>query len=43
MFFFNGGNYLQQDIIAIPNNVINIYCVYELHPIDFSRNNEFTI
>ena len=41
--FFNGGNYLHQDIIAIPNNVINIYCVYELDPIDFSRNNEFTI
>ena len=40
--FFNGGNYLHQDIIAIPNNVINIYCVYELDPIDFSRNNEFT-
>ena len=37
------GNYFVQDIIAIPNNVINIYCVYELDPIDFSRNNEFTI
>ena len=41
--FFNGGNYLHQDIIAIPNNVINIYCVYELDLIDFSRNNEFTV
>ena len=41
--FFNGGSYLHQDIIAIPNNVINVYCVYELDPIDFSRNNEFTI
>ena len=41
--FFNGGDYLHQDIIAIPNNVINIYCVFELDPIDFSRNNEFTI
>ena len=41
--FFNGGNYLHQDIIAIPNNVINIYCVCELDPIDFSRINEFTI
>ena len=40
--FFNGGNYLHQDITAIPNNVINIYCVYELDPIDFSRSNEFT-
>ena len=39
---FFRGNYFQQDIIAIPNNVINIYCVYELDPIDFSRNNEFT-
>ena len=41
--FFNGGNYFQQDITSIPNIVINIYCVYELDPIDFSRNNEFTI
>ena len=40
---FFSGNYFQQDIIAIPNNVINIYCVYELDPTDFSRNNEFTI
>ena len=37
------GNYFQQHIIAIPNNVINIYCVYELDPIDFSRNIQFTI
>ena len=42
MFFFSG-NYFIQDIVAIPNNVINIYCVYELDSIDFSRNNEFTI
>ena len=40
---FFSGNYFQQDIIAIPNNIINIYCIYELHSIDFSRNNEFTI
>ena len=40
---FFSGNYFQQDIIAIPNNVVNIYCVYELDPIDFSRNNKFTI
>ena len=37
---YNGDN---GDIKAIPNNVINIYCVYELDPIDFSRNDEFTI
>ena len=43
LHFSFSGNYFQQDIIAIPNNIINIYCVYELHPIDFSRNNEFTI
>ena len=41
--FFNGGSYLHQNIITIPNNGINVYCVYELDPIDFSRNNEFTI
>ena len=40
---FFSGNYFVQDIVAIPNNVINIYCVYELDSIDFSRNNEFTI
>ena len=40
---FFSGNYFVRDIIAIPNNVINIYCVYELDPIDLSRNNEFTI
>ena len=34
---FFSGNYFVQD------NVINIYCVYELDPIDLSRNNEFTI
>ena len=36
-------NYIQQDIIAAPNDVINICCVYELDPIDFSRNNKFAI
>ena len=40
---FYSGNYFQQDIISIPNNVINIYCAYKLDPTDFSRNNEFTI
>ena len=40
---FFSGNYFQQDIIALPNNVINIFCVYKLDPIDFSRNNKFTI
>ena len=43
LHIFFSGNYFQQDIIAIPNNAINIYCIYELDPIDFSRNNEFKI
>ena len=43
LLVFFSSNYFQQHIIAIPNNVINIYCVYELDPIGFSRNNEFTI
>ena len=37
------GNYFVQDIVNISNNVINIYCVYKLDPIDFSKNNKFTI
>ena len=37
------GNYFVQDIVNISNNVINMYCVYKLDPIDFSRNNKFTI
>ena len=39
----SNGNYFIQNTITIPNNVINIYCVYELDPIVFSRNNEFII
>ena len=42
-YIFFSGNYFVQDIINISNNVINIYCVYKLDPIDFSRNNKFTI
>ena len=38
---FNG-NYFVQDIITIPNNVINIDCVYELQPISPSRDDTFT-
>ena len=42
-YVFFSGNYFVQDIINISNNVINIYCIYKLDPIDFSRNNKFTI
>ena len=40
--FFNG-NYFEQDPITIPNNVINIYCVYQLDPILSTRDTTFTI
>ena len=43
LYVFFSGNYFVQDIINISNSVINIYCVYKLDPIDFSRNNKFTI
>ena len=39
------GNHFQQNKVIIPNNnnVINIYCVYELQPISSSRYDTFTI
>ena len=39
------GNHFQKNKVIIPNNnnVINIYCVYELNVIDSSRDNTFTI
>ena len=43
LYVLFSGNYFIQDIINISNNVINIYCVYKLDPIDFSRNNKLTI
>ena len=43
LYVFFSGNCFAQGIIKISNNVINIYCVYKLDPIDFSRNNKFTI
>ena len=39
---FNG-NYFIQDPITISNNVINIYCVYQLDPISSTRDTTFTI
>ena len=39
---FNG-NYFEQDPITIPNNVINIYCVYQLDPISSTKNTDYTI
>ena len=39
------GNHFQQNRVIIPNNdnVINIYCVYEIQPIASSRDTSFTI
>ena len=39
------GNHFQQNISNIPNkdNVINIYCVYQIEPIASSRDTTFTI
>ena len=38
------GNYFKQNKIIHPNNpIVNIYIVYKLHPISYSRNTDFTI
>ena len=39
MYVYLSGNYFQQNGVVIPNNnnVINIYCVYKLQSIAFSR------
>ena len=38
LYVFFNGNYFEQDPITIPNNVINICCVYQLDPISSSRD-----
>ena len=45
MYVFVSGNDFQQSKVIIPNNdnVINIYCVYEIQPIASSRDTSFTI
>ena len=39
------GNHFQQNKVVIPNNnnVINIYVVYKLDPINSTRNTDYTI
>ena len=39
------GNHFQQNKVIIPNNknVMNIYCVYEIDPIAFTRGDTFTV
>ena len=45
MCVYLSGNHFQQNKVIIPNNdnVINIYCVYEIQPISSSRETTFTI
>ena len=45
LYVFLSGNHFQQNKVIIPNsnNVINVYCVYEIQPIASSRDTTFTI
>ena len=45
MYVYLSGNHFEQNKVIIPNNnnIINIYCVYELQPITASRDDTFTI
>ena len=45
LYVYLSGNHFQQNKVIIPNNnnVINIYCVYELQPIVASRDTSFTV
>ena len=45
MYVYLSSNHFQQNKVIIPNNnnVINIYCVYEIQPIASSRDTSFTI
>ena len=45
MYAYLSGNHFQQNKVIIPNNdnVISIYCVYEMQPISSSRDTTFTI
>ena len=45
LYVYLSGNHFQQSkvIISDDDNVINIYCVYEIQPISSSRDTPFTI
>ena len=45
MYIYLSSNHFQQNKVIIPNNdnVINIYCIYEIQPISSSRDTSFTI
>ena len=45
MYVYLSGNHFEQNKVIIPdnNNVINIYCIYELQPVTATRDDTFTI
>ena len=45
MYVYLSGNHFEQNKVIIPsnNNVINMYCIYELQPVTPSRDDTFTI
>ena len=45
MYVYLSGNHFQQNKVIIPNinNVINIYCVYQIELISYSRDTTFTV
>ena len=45
LYVYLSGSHFQQNKVIIPNNnnIINIYCVYEIQPIASSRDTTFTI
>ena len=45
MHVYLNGNHFQQNKVIIPNNnnVINIYCIYQIEPISSSRDDTFTV
>ena len=46
MHVYLNGNHFQQNKVIIPNNnnnVINIYCAYQIEPISSSRDDTFTV
>ena len=45
LYVYLSGNHFQQNKVIIPNNnnVINIYCVYEIQPISSTRSDTFTL
>ena len=45
LYVYLSGNYFTENKVIIPNNnnVINIYCVYEIKPISSTRSDTFTV